>query len=111
VNSDDLTPRTFSITARPTRDEKQRFVDLAASRGISESALALIAIRALLESSGSHTGTETAEPGGSRQPIGSPFVSDQVTDALSISGPHSAAFDPQRTSPRSSEPTSQQAHL
>lgn len=39
-----------SITARPTPAEKQRFAELAAARGISESALALIAIRALLES-------------------------------------------------------------
>jgi hypothetical protein len=44
------TPRPPSITARPTPDEKQRFSELAASRGLSESALALMAIRALLES-------------------------------------------------------------
>jgi hypothetical protein len=38
-----------SITARPTADEKRRFADLAGSRGISESTLALICIRALLD--------------------------------------------------------------
>ena len=42
--------RAPSITARPTSDEKQRFAELASSRGISESALALIAIRSVLQS-------------------------------------------------------------
>lgn len=42
--------RVPSITARPTADEKQRFAELASSRGISESALALIAIRFVLQS-------------------------------------------------------------
>jgi hypothetical protein len=41
------TPRP-SITARPTPEEKLRFVALAAARGVSESALALNAIRDLL---------------------------------------------------------------
>lgn len=44
------TSRNPSITARPSADEKQRFVELAARFGISESALALIAIRSLLDS-------------------------------------------------------------
>lgn len=39
-----------SITARPTREEKLRFAELAAARYISESKLALIAIRDLLDS-------------------------------------------------------------
>jgi len=43
------TPRP-SITARPTPEEKLRFTALADARGISESALALIAIRDLLSS-------------------------------------------------------------
>jgi len=43
------TPRS-SITARPTPEEKLRFTALADARGISESALALIAIRDLLSS-------------------------------------------------------------
>lgn len=38
-----------SITARPTYDEKQRFATLARSRGVSESALALSAIRAVIQ--------------------------------------------------------------
>jgi hypothetical protein len=75
VNSSDPTPRTFSITARPTREEKQRFADLAAGRDISESALALIAIRALLESNGPPIGTAVVEPG--RQP-----ATDRITIRL-----------------------------
>lgn len=39
-----------TITARLSPDEKSRFVELVASRGVSESALALTAIRALLDS-------------------------------------------------------------
>jgi hypothetical protein len=37
-----------SITARPSPDEKERFATLAARAGIPESALALIAIRDVL---------------------------------------------------------------
>lgn len=44
--------RRTSITARPMPEEKRRFTALAESRGISEAALALLAIRALLESNG-----------------------------------------------------------
>jgi hypothetical protein len=44
-----FTPRP-SITARPTPEEKLLFTALADARGISESALALIAIRDLLSS-------------------------------------------------------------
>jgi hypothetical protein len=50
VNSGHYKCHLPSITAGPTPAEKQRFAELAAARGISESALALIAIRALLES-------------------------------------------------------------
>ncbi len=39
-----------SITARPTVEEKKRFASIAAARRISESKLALVAIRSLLES-------------------------------------------------------------
>jgi hypothetical protein len=39
-----------SITARPTPEKKRRFAAFARARGISESALALVAIRGLLES-------------------------------------------------------------
>lgn len=46
-----ISARLPSITARPRSEEKVRFAQLAAARGISESALALIAIRDLLESS------------------------------------------------------------
>jgi len=41
-----------SITARPTPDEKRRFAELAANRGMSESTLALIGIRSLLDLNG-----------------------------------------------------------
>lgn len=61
VNSNTRTSRGPSITARPTPAEKQRFAELAAHRGISESALALVAIRALLESKGEPTGTPTPQ--------------------------------------------------
>ena len=44
--------RVPSITARPTPDEKRRFAELASSRGMSESTLALIGIRSLLGSNG-----------------------------------------------------------
>lgn len=42
--------RFLSITARPTLEEKEHFAWLAASHGTSESRLALLAIRALLDS-------------------------------------------------------------
>jgi hypothetical protein len=61
VNNSNPTTRNPSITARPALAEKQRFAQLAASSGISESALALIAIRALLESSGPLPGATTPE--------------------------------------------------
>jgi hypothetical protein len=61
VNNSNSTPRNPSITARPGLAEKERFAQLAASSGISESALALIAIRALLESSGPLPGATTPE--------------------------------------------------
>ena len=51
--SDGVRPgRVPSITARPTADEKRRFAELASSRGMSESTLALIGIRSLLDSNG-----------------------------------------------------------
>jgi hypothetical protein len=49
VSSNGSASRLPSITARPTPAEKERFATLAASRGMSESALALMAIRLLLD--------------------------------------------------------------
>jgi hypothetical protein len=49
VSSNGSVSRLPSITVRPTPAEKERFAALAASRGMSESALALMAIRSLLE--------------------------------------------------------------
>ncbi len=49
VTSDRSTSSIPTITARPSPADKARFAELATSRGISESALALIAIRALLD--------------------------------------------------------------
>ena len=61
VTSNAPTSRGPSITARPTSAEKQRFAELAAHRGVSESALAVIAIRALLESNGPPAGSATPQ--------------------------------------------------
>ncbi len=74
VNSSN-TSRAPSITARPSPEEKRRFAELAASRGISESALALIAIRALLDSTGAPIDPEVRESG--RQP-----ATDRITIRL-----------------------------
>lgn len=46
------TPRPACITTRLSPDEKRRFAILATSRGLSESRLALIAIRELLQANG-----------------------------------------------------------
>jgi hypothetical protein len=75
VNSNTPGSRNPSITARPTPAEKQQFAQLAASRGISESALALIAIRAVLESNEPAIGGMTVPSG--RQP-----ATDRVTIRL-----------------------------
>ena len=50
VNDGTLKLTAPSITARPTPEEKRLFAAVAAKRQISESTLALIAIRALLDS-------------------------------------------------------------
>jgi hypothetical protein len=57
-------PRLPTVTARLTANEKERFVALASSYGISETALALIAIRGLLNSNHEvpSTGSSTREP-------------------------------------------------
>ena len=75
VNSNNPASRNPSITARPTLAEKQRFAELADSRGISESALALIAIRAVLESNGSAIGRVSA-------PLGWQPATDRITIRL-----------------------------
>src|SRR5215475_640618 len=61
-----------SITARPTRAEKERFASLAASRGLSEGALALSAIRTIIA-----TGSDT-------QATWPESPSDPSTDRLTI---------------------------
>jgi hypothetical protein len=48
VSNHPTRPTAASITARPSRDEKERFATLARARGLSESALALSAIRAVI---------------------------------------------------------------
>ena len=75
VNNSNPAPRNPSITARPTLAEKERFAQLSASSGISESALALIAIRALLESNGPPPSATTSES--RRQP-----ATDRITVRL-----------------------------
>jgi hypothetical protein len=52
VSDEPIKPRAPSITARPTAEEKKCFAELAASRGLSERTLALIAIRSLLAANG-----------------------------------------------------------
>jgi len=61
VNNNTPTSHAPTITARPSSDEKRRFVELASRRGVSESTLALMAIRMLLQVNGSPPGTETTE--------------------------------------------------
>jgi len=73
MTSDTNSTEHPSITARPTSEEKQLFADIAAKRGVSESKLALVAIRALLESAGHG------------QPIGSTrSVPQTSTDRITI---------------------------
>jgi len=50
VNDGAAKSTASSITARPTPQEKRRFAEVAAKLRVSESALALIAIRTLLDS-------------------------------------------------------------
>jgi hypothetical protein len=50
VTDGTLTSTASSIAARPTPQEKRRFAEVAAKLRVSESALALMAIRALLDS-------------------------------------------------------------
>ena len=50
VNDGTLQSTAPSITARPTPQEKRSFAEVAAKLGVSESTLALIAIRTLLDS-------------------------------------------------------------
>jgi len=56
VNNNTPNSHAPTITARPSVDEKRRFVELAAQRGVSESTLALMAIRMLLGVNVSPTG-------------------------------------------------------
>jgi hypothetical protein len=67
VNGTAPNQRLPSITARPTPAEKQRFAQLATVRGLSESALALVAIRALMESNMSAS-SEPRKPAMPRDP-------------------------------------------
>src|SRR6185437_16046728 len=48
VTSDKPRSRLPTITVRLSPEEKRRFAELAASRGLSECALAVVALRALL---------------------------------------------------------------
>jgi hypothetical protein len=75
VTGDRATSPIPTITARPSPAEKARFAELAASHGISESALALIAIRALLDSNAS--ALHAPKPEELREP-----ASDRVTIRL-----------------------------
>ena len=76
VMSTDLSvPPLLSITARPTPEEKRQFAELAAQRGMSESKLALAAIRILLQSNA--RSPSGLIPGSRREP-----ASDRITIRL-----------------------------
>lgn len=65
VVSDEIESRRQpSVTARLSFDEKRRFAAIATARGVSESALALVAIRVLLASTDSRIAIEHAVPPG-----------------------------------------------
>ena len=95
MNSGPRNSRGPSITARPTPDEKDRFAELAAARGISESALALIAIRALLDSNPAPISTPAPECG--RHP-----ATDRITIRLRPGDRHALA---QRAAQRGIRPS------
>ena len=80
VSSNGSASRLPSITARPTPAEKERFATLAASRGMSESALALIAIRSLLDCK-DVSEANAAPRVESARPTESPFGCVQATAA------------------------------
>lgn len=61
MNNNSPNSRAPTITARPSVDEKRSFAELAAHRGVSESTLALQAIRMFLGVNASPTGTEATE--------------------------------------------------
>jgi predicted DNA binding CopG/RHH family protein len=69
------TSPTPTITARPSRDEKARFVQLATRLGVSESTLALNAIRLLLDSNQSTS--DVLQPVTARNP-----ATDRITIRL-----------------------------
>ena len=75
VTSERATSPAPTITARPSREEKAHFVELAARLGVSESTLALNAIRLLLDSNQSTL--DTPEPGAGRKP-----ATDRITIRL-----------------------------
>jgi hypothetical protein len=84
VNGSPVKSRGPSITARPTSDEKNRFAELATARGVSESALALIAIRALLDSNPAPVSAPAPES--RRQP-----ATDRITIRLRPGDRHALA--------------------
>lgn len=69
-----LRPSLPSITARPSVEDKARFAILAARAGLSESALALVAIRYVLG--------RNAKP--ASDPAGSPSAHGPATDRITI---------------------------
>jgi hypothetical protein len=77
VNENISTSRKPSITARPSADEKRRFAELATRLGVSESTLALIAIRSLLDSDRISIPAETGTPPPEQEPS-----TDRVTIRL-----------------------------
>ena len=75
MNSERTTSPIPTITARPSLDEKARFIELAGRLGVSESTLALTAIRVLLDSNQSTP--NVLQPGADREP-----ATDRITIRL-----------------------------
>lgn len=75
MNSNAPTSRAPSITARPTPDEKRRFAEIATRIGISESTLALIAIRAFLDSNNASVSAPAPD-------VGNRAATDRITIRL-----------------------------
>ena len=67
----------LSITARPSLAEKTRFATLAHAAGVSESRLALMAIRAFVDAEGRTQAPEECDPAAERV---------RATDRITIRG-------------------------
>ena len=106
MNSNAPTSRAPTITARPTADEKRQFVELAARSGVSESELALRAIRMMLSFNSPPTVSCRPLNGTRWRQIGSPYGSDLVIGRHLICERTPEVLWPRGTSPPWFAPTS-----